>query len=228
MPPLSYPAARPALRWLAVAVGYFVAARISAQAGTVRDGVPLVLFALGIAYASVQLWGPWLATAVAAGAIGEALYEGLPAGSVLLLGAAAAGAGLTAFVVTRFFHTRGERLTDTLIRTGAALAAGIVAASFMLAANLVDNMSGQSVSDWALLIVVNTAGIIVVAPFVRAWVQRVAHGLARWPSGACSSWARWCRPVAAWPCTIRRSRRRCSCTPRRPARRCGVVSTPFT
>ena len=51
----------------------------------------------------------------------------------------------------------------------------------MLAANLVDHMSGQSVSDWLLLIVVNTAGIIVVAPFVRAWVQRVAHGLARWP-----------------------------------------------
>ena len=181
MPPLSYPAARPALRWLAVAVGYFAAARISAQAGTVHDGVPLVLFALGIAYASVQLWGAWLATAVAAGAICEGLYQGLPAGSVLLLGAAAAGAGLTAFAVTRFLHLRGERLTDTLIRTGAALAAGIVAASFMLAANLVDHRSGRSVSDWVLLIVVNTAGIIVVAPFVRAWVQRVAHGLARWP-----------------------------------------------
>jgi two-component system cell cycle sensor histidine kinase/response regulator CckA len=45
----------------------------------------------------------------------------------------------------------------------------------------VDHRSGRSVSDWVLLIVVNTAGIIVVAPFVRAWVQRVAHGLAPWP-----------------------------------------------
>jgi PAS domain S-box-containing protein len=183
MPPLSHPTARPALRWLAVAAGYFAVSRASLQAGYVHEGVPLVLFAQGIAYTSVQLWGPWLAAAVAAGAVGEGLYEGLPAGSVLLLGAAAAGAGLTAYAVTRLLHLRpeGERLTDTLIRTAAALAGGTVAASFMLGANLAEDISDQSVSDWLVLIVVNTAGIIVVAPFVRAWVERVSRGVARGP-----------------------------------------------
>jgi PAS domain S-box-containing protein len=183
MPPFSPQAVRPALRWVAVAAGYFALARLSRQFGVVDQGVPLVLFALGIAYSSVQLWGPWLATAVAVGAIGDGLYQGRSLGAVLLLGAAAGGAGLAAYAVTSSSRLRadGERLTDTLIRTTAAIVAGVVAASFMLAANLVEGLPNQSATDWLLLILANTAGVIVVAPFMRAWVQRVAPGGARWP-----------------------------------------------
>jgi two-component system cell cycle sensor histidine kinase/response regulator CckA len=183
MPPPSFPAARPALRWLAVVLGYFGLARLSHQFGYVETGVPLVLFAQGIAYSSVQLGGPWFAGAVAVGAVGEGLYEGRSLSAVLLLGAAAGGAGLAAYAVTRSSRLRsdGERLTDTLIRTSAAIVAGVVGASFMFAANLVEHLAGQSTTDWLLLIVVNTAGIIVVAPFVRAWVQRTAFGVALRP-----------------------------------------------
>jgi PAS domain S-box-containing protein len=173
-------AVQPALRWLAAAVGYFALARLSAQAGFVRDGVPLIVFAPGIAYAAVQLRGPWLATAVALGGAADGFSERLPIGSVLLLAAAAAGAGLTAYAVTRSARLRPdrERLKDTLIRTAAATAAGIAAASFTLAANAVDGRANMPGTDWLLLVLANTAGIIVVAPFVRAWVQRVATGVA--------------------------------------------------
>src|SRR5665213_1665414 len=180
VPRLSPLAVRPALRWLVVGVGYFALARLSTQAGLVREGVPLILLAQGVAYASVQLGGPRMAAAVAVGAAAEGFSEGLPVGAVLLLAAAAAGAGLTAYAVTWRSRLRpdGERLTDTLIRSGAATAAGTVAASFMLAANAVDGRLGRPGVDWLLLVLVNTASIIVVAPFVRAWVQRVAPGVA--------------------------------------------------
>jgi len=173
---------RPALGWLAAALGYFALARLSSQTELVR-AVPLILFAQGIAYASVQLGGPWLATAVAVGAAGEGFSEGLPIGSVALFAAAAAAAGLTALAVTRAAGLRpnAEQLTDTLIRTGAAIAAGIAAGSLLLAANAVDGRMSRPATEWLLLVLANLSGIIVVAPFVRAWSQRVARGVAPLP-----------------------------------------------
>ncbi|HJX47486.1 MAG TPA: ATP-binding protein [Gaiellaceae bacterium] len=176
-------AVRPALVWLATALGYYALARLSSQVELVHEGVPLILFAQGVAYSSVLLGGPWLATAVAVGAAGEAFSQGLPIASVALFAASAAAAGLTALAVTRSAGLRpdAERLTDTLIRTGAAIAAGIVAGSLVLAANAVDGRMHAAAKEWMLLVLANVAGIIVVAPFVRAWAQRVARGVAPLP-----------------------------------------------
>ena len=131
MPALRPLIVRPALQWLAAAGGYYALARLSARTGFAREGVPLILLAQGVAFMAVQLGGPWLATAVAVGAAGEGFREGLPVGAVLLLAAAAASAGLAAYAVTRLarLRTSGERIADTLIRTGGATAAGIAAAS---------------------------------------------------------------------------------------------------
>jgi len=183
MPVLRPLIVRSALQWLAAAGGYFALARLSADAEFLHEGVPLILLAQGVAFIAVQLGGPWLATAVAVGAAGEGFREGLPIGSVLLLAAAAASAGLAAYAVTRLagLRTSGERLADTLIRVGGATAAAIVAASFDLAANAVDGRGGNAAEDWAVLLLANLAGILVVAPFVRAWVQRVSPGAARLP-----------------------------------------------
>jgi len=86
-------------------------------------------------------------------------------------------------VVTRLarLRTTGERLANTLIRTGGAIAAALVAASFGLAANAVGGPMGNPVQDWAVLLLVNFAGILVIAPFVRAWIQRLSRGAARLP-----------------------------------------------
>jgi len=88
-----------------------------------------------------------------------------------------------AYAVTRFarLRTSGERLVDTLIRIGAAIAAALVAASFGLAANAVDGPMGNPAGDWAVLLLVNFAGIVVIGPFVRAWIQRLSPGAARLP-----------------------------------------------
>ncbi len=174
-------AVRSAPLWLVAAVGYYALARLSA--GFVHEGVPLILLAQGVAFAAVQMGGPWLATAVAAGAAGEGLSEGLPAGAVLLLAAAAASAGLAAYAVTRFARLRpdGERFADVLIRFGGAIAAALAAASFDLAASAVAGPVGNPAEDWVVLLLANLAGIIVVAPFVRAWLRRVAPGAAPLP-----------------------------------------------
>ena len=175
---------RPALGWLAAALGYFALARLSSQVELVREGVPLIVFSQGAAYAAVQLGGPWFAAAVAAGAAGEGFSEGLPTGSVLLFAAAAAAAGLAGLAVTRSVRLGrpdGERLIDTLVRTGAGIVAGLVAGSFLLAANAVDGRMHDAPTEWMLLVLANVAGIVVVAPFVRAWADHIARGVARAP-----------------------------------------------
>ncbi|MGZ4290111.1 MAG: ATP-binding protein [Gaiellaceae bacterium] len=175
---------RLAQHWVAAAVGYFALAWLSTQAGFAHDGGPLILLAQGVAFSAVQLGGPWLATAVAVGAAGEGFREGLPIGAVLLLAAAAASAGLAAYAVTRLarLRTRGERIVDTLIRVGGATAAGIAAASFGLGADaVVGRVSNNPAEDWAVLLLANIAGIYVIAPFLRAWVERRSSGAARLP-----------------------------------------------
>ena len=181
VPVVRHLALRQALRWLAAAAGYYALARFSSYAGFVHEGVPLILLAQGVAFAAVQRGGPWLATAVAVGAAGEGVTEGLPAGAVLLLAAAAASAGLAAYVVTDVARLRvpqDERLRDTLIRLGGAVAGSIAGASFYLAADSVDGLALHPVQDWAVLLLANLAGIIVVAPFLRVWIQRTSRGAA--------------------------------------------------
>jgi PAS domain S-box-containing protein len=174
---------RRAAGWIAAAVGYFALAKLSGRAGFVHDDVPLVVLAQGVAYAGVMLGGPWLAAAVAIGAAGQAVADGRSIGSVLLFAASAAAAGLTVLAITRFTRLRpdGERLTDTLIRTAAAAAAGFVAGSLAFAANAVEGELSTPVEDWLLLVLASTAGAIVVAPFVRSWIEHIARGVARIP-----------------------------------------------
>jgi PAS domain S-box-containing protein len=173
-------AARPAVRWLAAAAGYFALAWLSGSAEPARQGVPLVMLAQGVAFLAVQVGGPWFATAVAVGAAGEGFREGLPVGAVFLLAGAAAVAGLAAYGVTRLAGVRPtrEHLGDSLKRTGAATAAAVLAASFDLAAASVEGRLGNPAKDWAVLVLVNFAGIVVVGPCLRAWAQFTAHGAA--------------------------------------------------
>jgi PAS domain S-box-containing protein len=183
MPFLSSTAVRPALRWLGAAVAYYALARFSRNAELITAGAPLVLLAQGVAFVLVPLGGPWLATAVAVGAAGEAFDAGLPVGAALLLAASAAAVGLTAYLV---MHVAGVRLTrehlgDTLIRTGAATAAALLAALLGLAADRATGPVGDPAQAWAVLVLANFAGIVIVGPFVRAWIQRLSPGQARLP-----------------------------------------------
>jgi PAS domain S-box-containing protein len=179
-------ALRPALRWLAAAAAYYAFARLSRNAESVTEGVPTVLLAQGVSFVAVQLGGPWLVTAVAVGAAGEAVNAGLPTGAALLLAAAAASAGLAAYAMTRFAGLRVARdqLSDTVIRTGAGLAAAIAAALFGLGAAAAVGPVASPARAWGVLVLANFAGIIVVGPFLRAWIQRLSPGDARLPEWA--------------------------------------------
>jgi PAS domain S-box-containing protein len=187
VPQLRPLAERPALRWLAVAVGYYAFARFSDRAGLVHDGVPVILPAQGVAFVAVQLGGPWLATAVVVGAVADGFTAGRSIGVVALVAAAAASAGLVAYAVTRLAgcRPRGERFGDTFIRIGGAAAASVVAASFQFGADALDGRIFEPEELWVVLLLANVAGILVVAPFVRAWIQRVSWGTAgrvEWPA----------------------------------------------
>jgi len=174
-------AAQPAVRWVATAAGYFALAWLSGIGEFAREGVPLVGFPLGVAFIAVQLGGPWLVTAVVVGAAGEGVLEGLPVGAIVLLAAAAASVSLAAYGMRWFAWLRpsGEKLRDTLIRTATSIGAAIVAASFDLAAASLAGDRADSVQNWAVLVLSNYAGIVVVGPFVRAWIQRRSRGVAR-------------------------------------------------
>jgi PAS domain S-box-containing protein len=176
------PAVRPVFHWLAAAAGYFALAWFSAHRELVR-GVPPVVLAQGVAFVAVQLGGPWMVTAVAVGAAGEGIREGLPIGASLLLAGAAASVGLTVYTMARVGGLRPtrEHVGDTLVRTAAATVAALLAASFELAAALVAGTVASPAKDWAVLVLANFSGIIVVGPFLRAWIQRLAPGVARLP-----------------------------------------------
>ena len=176
------PAVRPVLHWLAAAAGYFALAWFSARHELVR-GVPPVVLAQGVAFVAVQLGGAWMVPAVAIGAAGEGVREGLPIGAVLLLAGAAASVGLTVFLMTRVAGLRPtrEHVGDTLVRTAASTLAALLAASFELAAAFVAGTVASPAKDWAVLVLANFSGIVVVGPFLRAWIQRRAPGVARLP-----------------------------------------------
>jgi PAS domain S-box-containing protein len=184
------PFARRALLWLGVAAAYVAGARLSVHWGF-RDGVALVGLEQSVAFTAVQLGGPWLAGAVAIGGIAEGLREGLPLSSTLLLGAGAAATGLAALVVTRSARLQlgGERVGDTFIRASGAAAAAIVGSSFGLAALEAAHRRPDPARTWGILVLSNLAGILVVSPFVRAWVQRRSRGVARLPE--------WCAILLA-------------------------------
>ncbi len=183
MPFLSPTATRSALRWLAAAAAYYGFARISRNAEFITEGAPLVLLAQGVAFVVVPLFGPWLTTAVAVGAAAEALRAGLPVGAALLLAAAAASVGLLAFAVMRRAGMRltREQLGDTLTRTGTAIGAALVASVFGLAAERATGTVSDPAQAWAVLVLANFAGIVIVGPFLRAWIQRLSAGQARLP-----------------------------------------------
>jgi PAS domain S-box-containing protein len=186
VPTLSHPAVRPALRWFAAAAGYYALARVSRQAEFATEGVAVIALAQGVAFIAVQLGGPWLATAVAAGAAADAVIEGLPIGAVLLLSAGAASVGLAAYAITRVggLHGARERVGDTIVRTTASAIAALVAGSFDLAALAVGGGVKDPGHAWGVLVLANFAGIVVVGPFVRAWIQRVSPGAAQLPEWA--------------------------------------------
>jgi PAS domain S-box-containing protein len=171
---------RRAVIWLVTGLAYFGLARLSAHWGFVRDGVPLVALAQGVALSSVQLGGPWAAPALAAAGIGEGLAEGLSAGPSLLYGAAAAGAGLGGWAVVRMLRlpARGEGIVETLVRLTGASAVALVAATVGLSALAAAHDVRNAAETWAVLLLASFAGVIVVAPFIRAWVQRRSPGVA--------------------------------------------------
>jgi two-component system cell cycle sensor histidine kinase/response regulator CckA len=183
MPSLSHPAVRPALRWLAAALGYYALARLSDYGDFARGGVPVIALAQGVAFIAVQLGGPWLATAVVVGAAAEVFGEGRPVGAVLLMSAGAASVGLIAYAMIRFGGLNGarQRLGETIVRTAASTAAALVAGSFEFAALHVEGGVADPAYQWWVLVLANFAGIVVVGPFVRAWIQRDSPGAARLP-----------------------------------------------
>jgi PAS domain S-box-containing protein len=171
---------RRALLWLAAAAAYVGVSAATRHWGSAVDGIPLIALAQGVAFSAVQLGGPTMAVPLAAAGLADALARGLPLSAALLSGAVPAGVGLTAYAVVRRGRLRpfGERVVDTLIRVIAAAVAALVGAALALAAAEASGIVHDPLEFWAVSALSILAGVLVVSPFVRAWIHRHSRGVA--------------------------------------------------
>jgi hypothetical protein len=125
------------------------------------------------------LW--WLATAAAwLGVAWLTDTAGLVVDGVPLI-VAAAGVAFTAVqlggpwlaAVTRRARLRstGERFTDSIIRVFAGAAGALAGGSLMVAALAAAGGLDRIASRWGAALLAFFAGILVVSPFVRSWLQ---------------------------------------------------------
>ena len=112
-----------ALRLLAVAVGYYLAARLGLLIPYVGTHVSLVWLPTGIAVAAFRRWGPGMALAVYAGAMAANAAIGGPLWLALLVAAGnTAGTGLAAWLLRRWdFDDRLLRRRDVAVFLGAVV-----------------------------------------------------------------------------------------------------------
>jgi diguanylate cyclase (GGDEF)-like protein/PAS domain S-box-containing protein len=118
------------LRFLAVALGYYLAARLGLLIPYVGTHVSLVWLPTGIAVAAFRRWGPAMTLAVYVGAVAANASIGGPLWIALLVGVGnTAGTGLTAFLLRRWdFDDRLLRRRD-LSTFLAAVALGMAVTS---------------------------------------------------------------------------------------------------
>jgi PAS domain S-box-containing protein len=175
------PRARFAAAWLGAGAAY-LATRAFIAHGVVGERTDLLWPALGIAFIAGLEGGPLLGTAPAVGALVQALATGSSPAAAAALGAGVLATAVTAAVAARAYCPvgAGESVRDFVARTGAAVAAALMAAAcfrIVIDVNGVDLAAGPP-RGIGFLIVTNLAGILVLGSLVRAWLHPTWPGVA--------------------------------------------------
>jgi diguanylate cyclase (GGDEF)-like protein/PAS domain S-box-containing protein len=162
-----------ALRLLAVAAGYYLAARLGLLIPYVGTHVSLVWLPTGIAVAAFRRWGPGMAPAVYAGAVAANAAIGGPLWIALLVAAGnTAGTGLAAWLLRRWnFDDRLLRRRDVAIFLGAAvLGMGVTSLNgitWLLLAGAPE--SAHVAQAWLGWLVGDTVGALLAGIPLIAW-----------------------------------------------------------
>ncbi len=171
---------RALLEALAVAVAYYVAARLGLALQLPGTNASAVWPPSGIALAGMLLLGPHLWPGIAAGAFLAnflTLPGPVPAATAAIIAAGNTLEQLAAWALIRRFSGSAnpfDRARHTLGFVGATAIAGLIAATMgVTTLYLVGVIAGETYrSAWTTWFVGDTAGMILLAPAIYAWGRR--------------------------------------------------------
>jgi diguanylate cyclase (GGDEF)-like protein/PAS domain S-box-containing protein len=167
-----------ALRFLAVASGYYLAARLGLLIPYVGTHISLVWLPTGIAVAAFRRWGAGMAPAVYIGAVAANASIGGPLGIALLVGLGnTAGTGLAAWLMRRWaFDDRLLRRHDVSAFVGAVvLGMGVTSLNGIAWLRAVGAPEAAQLGQaWISWLVGDTVGALLAGVPLIAWSRRAA------------------------------------------------------